>query len=1058
MDESPPEDDATDAKPLDAMSKEEVIEEVRTVRRRLNEMTALYDRAPVGYCTLDKDGRIREINLTAAALIGVPREELLGRAFTSVASLEHEDRFLAHMRACVQPTEQVVSELALTHRTGGIRTLRLVSDPVTDSRGIVTACRTAFIDITDLKELEERLRLLSDAGMLLTSQLDHRSALEAAAHSAVPAFADACAIDLRSDGAMERPIVIFADPVKQLTLADRVKQAWANPDRRTPVTEVLASGRAMVVSDVSTDEIARLGYDEEYGRMLQAAGVRSFIVVPLTARGRTFGSLTLVEAESNRHYASADLPFAQDLANRMALALDNARLYEEAWQTTQKLRNEMGSREQLEHERLLELAGLGRLHRVSALYLGDKPSSQILEEVLDAAIAITEADSGIVQILDTESSKLEIVSHRGLPDWWLDFWKKVPLDVGAFAASSDRRKRVIAEDVASDPSFVGTEAREVQLKAGIRALQSTPLIGRNATPLGMISTHFRKPHRPNHRSLRLLDLLASETADVLERFQTENALRLSEAKFSGILSISADAVIVLDSERRIALWNDGAGKIFGYDREEVLGRPIEMLMPERFRERHREHVARFANGPDGARRMGERDLEIFGRRKNGEEFPADAAIAKLHIESQTILTVTVRDATKQKRIESDQRLLAETGQLLASRLDYEETITRIVTLMAQNLADVAVLYIRGEDGAIRRARAVTRDPSLSWFADLLLANEFVASPGHPACEVIATKHSVLKEADPSMLSSLAHSEEHLRALRSIELKSVMAVPLLTGDVCLGALLLESSTRDYVPDDLPLAEEIGRRTALLIENANLHRTARRAIHARDDVLAIVAHDLRNPLGAIVMEADFLQSGEYAATHGPKDSGAVLERSAKRMMRLIRDLLDATRIETGELSLDRSQVGVADAVADFAKSQEALVSSKGIELRVDIAPDVGKIVADRDRLFQALENLVGNAVKFTERDGRITIGAAPKNGEVLFRVEDTGAGIAKEALPFLFDRYSEEKKTEQAGTGLGLPIVKGIVDAHGGKVRVESRVGEGTSISFTIPRGTSDENRA
>ena len=135
---------------------------------------------------------------------------------------------------------------------------------------------------------------------------------------------------------------------------------------------------------------------------------------------------------------------------------------------------------------------------------------------------------------------------------------------------------------------------------------------------------------------------------------------------------------------------------------------------------------------------------------------------------------------------------------------------------------------------------------------------------------------------------------------------------------------------------------------------------------------------------------------------------------------------------------------------------MVSSKGIELHVDVAPDIGEVVADRDRLLQVLENLVGNAVKFTEKGGRITIGATPKNGEVQFRVEDTGAGIAEEALPFLFDRYREEKKTDRGGTGLGLPIVKGIVEAHGGHVWVESRLGEGTSVSFTIPLGTSAES--
>src|SRR5215510_14613926 len=155
MNESRPEGDATDMKPLEGMSKEEVIEKVRAVEKRLDEMTALYDRAPVGYCTIDKNGRIREINLTAARLLGVPRDKLVGRSFQSVASLEHEDAFLDHVRACLWATGQVVSEVAL-HETGDTRSLRLVSDPVLDENDVVTACHTALIDITDLKQLEER--------------------------------------------------------------------------------------------------------------------------------------------------------------------------------------------------------------------------------------------------------------------------------------------------------------------------------------------------------------------------------------------------------------------------------------------------------------------------------------------------------------------------------------------------------------------------------------------------------------------------------------------------------------------------------------------------------------------------------------------------------------------------------------------------------------------------------------------------------------------------------------------------------------------------------------
>src|SRR5262249_29526158 len=155
--------------------------------------------------------------------------------------------------------------------------------------------------------------------------------------------------------------------------------------------------------------------------------------------------------------------------------------------------------------------------------------------------------------------------------------------------------------------------------------------------------------------------------------------------------------------------------------------------------------------------------------------------------------------------------------------------------------------IRQENGLIRRVRAATRDRWTSWHVDTLLEMQFNARPDHAAARVSDTKQPIVLEVTPEALPSFAHNEEHLRALRAVNLRSIMGVPLLVRDESFGALFFKSSTQAYGAGDLRLASEIGRRTALLIENAKLHRAARRAIRGRDDVLAIVAHDLRNPLG-------------------------------------------------------------------------------------------------------------------------------------------------------------------------------------------------------------------
>ena len=173
----------------------------------------------------------------------------------------------------------------------------------------------------------------------------------------------------------------------------------------------------------------------------------------------------------------------------------------------------------------------------------------------------------------------------------------------------------------------------------------------------------------------------------------EQRLKESEAKFSGIISISADAIISIDEEQRITIFNNGAEKIFGYSKAEAIGAPLDILIPERFRSIHRQHVERFAAGAVTARRMGERLTTIAGLRKNGEEFPAEAAISKLQVGDRTLLTVALRDITERKRFEKEQQLLAEAGAVLATSLDYEQTLATVAQLVVRDFADWCIVEV-----------------------------------------------------------------------------------------------------------------------------------------------------------------------------------------------------------------------------------------------------------------------------------------------------------------------------------------------------------------------------
>ena len=164
-----------------------------------------------------------------------------------------------------------------------------------------------------------------------------------------------------------------------------------------------------------------------------------------------------------------------------------------------------------------------------------------------------------------------------------------------------------------------------------------------------------------------------------------------------------------------------------------------------------------------------------------------------------------------------------------------------------------------------------------------------------------------------------------------------------------------------------------------------------------------------------------------------------------------------MEAGQLTIERARLSARELIVEAVDMQRPLASSSSLELRVDVDRDVPEVWGDRDRLLQVFENLIGNAIKFTKAGGRITVGAASRDHEVVFWVADTGSGIAPENLPRVFDRFWQATRADRQGAGLGLPITKGIVEAHGGRIWVESTPNRGTTFSFTIPEATPEQGR-
>jgi PAS domain S-box-containing protein len=580
-----------------------------------------------------------------------------------------------------------------------------------------------------------------------------------------------------------------------------------------------------------------------------------------------------------------------------------------------------------------------------------------------------------------------------------------------------------------------------------------PVIGKEGLR-GLLAVYWEGPEPVLDAAYteELLSALADQAAIALDNAERVRRSRASEEKLASLISIAADAIISVDEAQRIVMFNEGAEKIFGWSRDEVLGKPLDLLIPERFRVIHRQHVRSFGAGRVTARKMGETHSAIFGLRKSGEEFPADAAISKLHDDGGRLYTAVLRDVTEQRRTESEQRFLSEVGAILSSSLDYEETLTSVARLAVRDFADICIVDLLEESGEARRLRTVSRDPALDWACEILTTVPFDRTRPHLVRPPLDAKGPVLiRDLSSEDVALFAQNEERLRALRAIDPKSLILVPLLAREQIVGVIAFVSSTpsRKYGSQDLQLAGALAQRAALAIENARLYRAAHRAIQVRDDVLGIVAHDLRNPLNSILMQVELMQRRGGEPERRSQNPVNRLRRSAARMDRMIQDLLDVARMEAGSLRLERDRVSAGQVVADIVDVQKPLVADASLDLRLDVGHDVVEVWADRDRLHQIFENLIGNAIKFTAAGGSITVGAAQRDGEALFWVTDTGAGISAENLPHVFDRFWQARKGERRGAGLGLAIVKGLVEAHGGRIWVESTLGQGTTFFFTVP---------
>jgi signal transduction histidine kinase len=414
------------------------------------------------------------------------------------------------------------------------------------------------------------------------------------------------------------------------------------------------------------------------------------------------------------------------------------------------------------------------------------------------------------------------------------------------------------------------------------------------------------------------------------------------------------------------------------------------------------------------------------------------------------------DVTDRKRSEQDARFLAGASSTLATLVDYESTLQKVARLAVPGFADWVSVDMLDENGDLRRVAVAHVDPSKVELAHELY-RRYPPDPTEPqgVWNIVRTGDSeLIPEITDEVISALVTDPERARIVRELGLRSYMGIPLAVRGRVLGAITFigAESGRRYDASDLTVAEDLSHRAAVAIDNARLYMELRQADRRKDEFLAVLAHELRNPLAPIRNAIHVLK---LAGARGEivEQAQQMAERQIQHMTRLVDDLLDVSRIMRGKVELRREPVDLATVISRAVETARPTIDAEGHELTISLPDEPVWVEADVVRLAQIVSNLLNNSAKYTPNGGRISLTAAREGQYAVVRVRDTGIGIPPEMLPRIFDMFMQVEPTSarsKIGLGIGLTLVKNLVGLHGGTVEAHSAgAGEGSEFIVRLP---------
>jgi PAS domain S-box-containing protein len=707
-----------------------------------------------------------------------------------------------------------------------------------------------------------------------------------------------------------------------------------------------------------------------------------------------------------------------------------------------------------------------------------RDAPQILRLLVEAAMQLTGAARGTAGLVAGAEMVFREVREHGE-------WRPLDLHIGAEAASALTRRRT--------PYFAGPDESEPPTPAlapavGEEGFAHVPLLGRAGEVIGCFQIYpdaaapaASAEARPVLQVLAAAATAALDAARVLaERERAQDALRRQYAFTAAIAESLAEGLVALDVEGRVTFLNPAAATMLGWPQDALLGQFFHDRVHYQY--------------PDG-RPMSRRDCALMAAVNKGRAYRAahdvltrrDGALLPVACAAEPLLAagqlagavVTLHDITQQLELEQARAVLltaeqsaradaeatearmaflAEASVVLASSLEHEVILTALAQLAVPRLADWCAVDLLDDDGLLRRVAVAHTDPAKVALAHEL-ARRFPADPKAPtgAYQVARSgRPEMAPDISDALLAELVSPPELLAIIRELGLRSSLSVPLTARGRTLGVitLIFAESGRRYDSAQLGLAEDLARRAGLAVDNARLYREAQAAVRVRDEFLSIASHELKTPLTSLQLQAQLLLRLANRGTLSAMEPGRVRamletsERQIKQLTRLIDDLLDITHISAGRLQITPGEVDLVEVARNVMEQFGVAAARAGCALTLRAEqPAIGHW--DRARLEQVAGNLLSNAIKYG-RGQPIEIAVTADAGRARLAVTDHGIGIAPHLHARIFERFERGVSAEHyGGLGLGLYIVRHIVESLGGAIRVESAPGAGATFTVELP---------